>query len=249
MKKFIRLILPVAVVVPVMTVSLILFPIYYILGKLKLKRLEANIYYTVVRLLAFLVMGLIGARMHVSGAEKLDFRNRCYCYIGNHQSMLDIVSLVWTRKLETGFIGKTEVRKIPLVNAYFHQFGSVYIDRKSPKNSIRAIIKGSDYLKQGHSMTIYPEGTRSADGQIHEFKAGSFKMATRAGATIVPVMVKGTRALFEDVKSLRRHDVYVKFLDPIETKDMSEEELKELHTRVENAIREEYDKLPPVSEL
>ncbi|MBR1918435.1 MAG: 1-acyl-sn-glycerol-3-phosphate acyltransferase [Spirochaetales bacterium] len=249
MKKYIRIFLPIVIVVPVMTLSLILFPLYFILSKLKLKRLEADIYYIMVRLLAFLVMTLIGARMHVSGQEKLDFRNRCYCYIGNHQSMLDIVSLVWTRKLETGFIGKTEVRKIPLINAYFYEFGSVYLDRKSPKNSIRAILKGSEYLKNGHSMTIYPEGTRSKDGCIHEFKAGSFKMATRVGATIVPVVVKGTRALFENVQDLRRHDVYVRFLDPIETKDMSEEELKDLHTRVENAIREEYDRLPPLEAL
>ena len=95
-------------------------------------------------------------------------------------------------------------------------------------------------------MTIFPEGTRSKDGRVHEFKAGSFKMATRVDAIICPCVIKGTRYLFETPFSLLRKKVYVTFLPPIDTSKLSEEEKKEIHNIVENSIRECYEKLPEV---
>ncbi|MGN0907643.1 MAG: lysophospholipid acyltransferase family protein, partial [Bullifex sp.] len=153
---------------------------------------------------------------------------------------------MYPKKVFTGFIGKVEVKKIPIVNSWFSALNSVYIDRKSPRDSIKAILQGSENIRNGKSMTIFPEGTRSKDGAIHEFKAGSFKMATRVDAVICPVAIKGTRCLFETPYSLLRKDVYITFLPPLITEGMSEEEKKEVHTIVEERIRAEYDALPSV---
>ena len=249
MKKFFRVLLAGIIVLPLMAVSILLTPLLVLLEKLKLKALRDAIFYFGVRIFANMVLFYIGGRLQVKGKEQLDLKKGCYCYIGNHQSMVDIVALMCPIGIRSGFIGKKEVKKIPIVNAFFVGFGSVFLDRKNPRESIKAILKGSDYLKNGHSMTIYPEGTRSKDGSIHEFKAGSFKMATRAGATIVPVCVKGSRKVFEATEDFKRHDVYISFLKPIKTEGMSEEELKELPLMVENAIRAEYDSLPALESL
>ena len=98
-------------------------------------------------------------------------------------------------------------------------------------------------------MAIFPEGTRSKDGQIHEFKAGSFKMATRVGGTIVPVVLKGTRTVFEDGYSLLPRPVYLAFLPHIDTEGMDEAEQHQLPDRLRNMIQEAYDKLPPIKGL
>ena len=98
-------------------------------------------------------------------------------------------------------------------------------------------------------MNIFPEGTRSKDGRIHEFKAGSFKMVTRVGGTIIPIVCKGPRTVFEDGHSLLRRPVYLEFLEPIETAGMGDEELKELPQRVHDLVQKAYDELPPIKGL
>ncbi|MCR5732623.1 MAG: 1-acyl-sn-glycerol-3-phosphate acyltransferase [Sphaerochaetaceae bacterium] len=247
--KILRVILAAVIVLPLMTVSVLLTPILYLFKKMKLDKLYDVILYFGIRIFAHMVIFLIGGRLHVKGKEQLDLKNKCYCYFANHQGIMDIVAMLYPFGIRTGFIGKKEIKKVPVVNAFFIGLGSVFLDRKNPRESIKAILKGSEYLKNGHSMSIYPEGTRSKDGKIHEFKAGSFKMATRVGATVVPVCIKGTRKLFEDAKDLKIHDIYLSYLKPIETKGMSEEELKALPSVVENAIRAEYDSLPALETL
>ncbi|MDY4068226.1 lysophospholipid acyltransferase family protein, partial [Bullifex sp.] len=108
------------------------------------------------------------------------------------------------------------------------------------------ILQGSENIKGGLPMTIFPEGTRSKDGLVHEFKAGSFKMATRVDAIICPCVIKGTRYLFETPFSLLRKKVYITFLPPVDTSKLSEDEKKDIHSIVENSIRECYEKLPEI---
>ena len=93
-------------------------------------------------------------------------------------------------------------------------------------------------------MAIYPEGTRSRNGEIAEFKAGALKMATKAKAVIVPVAIQNTRVLLEDAFTFRRIPVYVSILPPIDTSLLGEEEIKNICATVEDGIRAEYSKLP-----
>jgi len=92
-------------------------------------------------------------------------------------------------------------------------------------------------VKDGISMFIFPEGTRSKDGQVHEMKGGSFKVATKTGCPVVPVAISGTREIFEaQLPWLRPGEVTIRIGDPIDTKTLTNEEKKALHTRVQEEI-------------
>ena len=196
-----------------------------------------------LRILIWAIMFFFGGRVHVIGRENIPTSGRI-CFVANHQSMIDVVALLYPAHVWCGFIGKVEIKKIPIVSAWFDLIKAVYIDRKSPRDSIKAILQGSKQIEEGYPMGIFPEGTRSKDEVVHEFKAGSFKMATRVGATIIPVVIKGTRDIFENGYSLLPRPVYVEYLKPIDTSVMDEDEIKNVHTVVENEIRSAYNALP-----
>jgi 1-acyl-sn-glycerol-3-phosphate acyltransferase len=112
------------------------------------------------------------------------------------------------------------------------------MDRNDIRQSITAINQGVQYLKEGYSMVIFPEGTRSGSVEMGEFKAGSFKLATKSGVPIVPIAINGSYNIMGK-KSLivKPAEVSVKILKPIETAKLSKEELKTLHDRVYEEIR------------
>lgn len=198
-----------------------------------------------IRLVVWSIFFFFGGNVHVSGRDNIPSSGKI-CFIGNHQSMIDCAAMIYPAKVWCGFIGKVEIKKMPIISSWFRLVRAVYIDRKNPRDSIKAILQGSKQIEEGYPMGIFPEGTRSKDGRIHEFKAGSFKMGTRVGAQIVPVVIKGTRSIFEEGYSILRRPVYIQYLEPINTEGMSDEELKEVHSVVEARIREAYEALPAV---
>lgn len=248
MIKFIKIFIAAIIVVPFLILSYIPLFIAFIFRKAGNKNASEFIIDKTAHLLIRLIFFMLGGKVVVEGLENVPNSGRI-CFIGNHSSVLDCIAVMYPKKVFTGFIGKVEVKKIPIVNSWFDALNSVYIDRKSPRDSIKAILQGSENIKNGKSMTIFPEGTRSKDGLVHEFKAGSFKMASRVDALICPVAIKGTRYLFETPFSLLRKKVYITFLPPIDTSKMDEEEKKEIHTFVENSIRKCYESLPEVKKI
>ena len=98
-------------------------------------------------------------------------------------------------------------------------------------------------LKNGKSLLIFPEGTRSRDGKIHEFKAGSFKLAIKSGVPIVPLTIMGTSDIYEgNGNILKKGDVHLYIHDPIYMENMSKEEMGSLHKMVEDIVREPFNK-------
>ena len=248
MIKFIKIFIAAIIVVPFLILSYIPLFIAFIFRKAGNKNASEFIIDKTAHLLIRFIFFMLGGKVVVEGLENVPNSGRI-CFIGNHSSVLDCIAVMYPKKVFTGFIGKVEVKKIPIVNSWFDALNSVYIDRKSPRDSIKAILQGSENIKNGKSMTIFPEGTRSKDGLVHEFKAGSFKMASRVDALICPVAIKGTRYLFETPFSLLRKKVYITFLPPIDTSTMNEDEKKEIHTFVENSIRKCYESLPEVKKI
>lgn len=248
MIKFIKIFIAAIIVVPFLILSYIPLFIAFLFRKAGNKNASEFIIDKTAHLLIRFIFFMLGGKVVVEGLENVPNSGRI-CFIGNHASVLDCIAVMYPKNVFTGFIGKVEVKKIPIVNSWFNALNSVYIDRKSPRDSIKAILQGSENIKNGKAMTIFPEGTRSKDGLVHEFKAGSFKMASRVDALICPVAIKGTRYLFETPFSLLRKKVYITFLPPIDTSKMDEEEKKEIHTFVENSIRKCYESLPEVKKI
>lgn len=246
MLKLLRILIGAIFVVPILIVTYVFYPVISHLKKKGRNEQADRLLWSVIRFLSHSIMFFFGAKMHIVGEEYIPHESGKYCYIGNHQSMFDIVALLYPRDFRVSFVGKIEIKKLPIIRGWFRLLDAVYIDRKNPRQSLKAIIDGSRYIESGHGMSIFPEGTRSRDGRIHEFKAGSFKMASRVGGIIVPVVCKGTRSVFEAGSSLLRRPVYLQFLPHISTEGMSDEELKELPEKVRTMIQEAYDALPAV---
>ncbi len=215
-----------------------------IMGLLGFKKTYHKIYWAWASPLTSYALWLLNYRVHVSGKENLPKVNSNICYISNHQSILDVCAYSSKLKLHASPVAKIEVLKAPYVSSYAKGVGAILLDRKSPRSSINAILNGTEELKQGKSVIIFPEGTRSKNGKLGEMKAGSFKMAIRAESTIVPLVIQGTRNGLETKKGLHKYHVYINVLPPTSAKNLSKEEQKVLPGKIAQQIKEAYENLP-----
>ncbi len=187
-----------------------------------------------------------GARVEVYGAENLP-GEKAAVFISNHQGNFDIPILISSINKPKGFIAKVETQKIPIVRTWMHHIHCVFMDRSTLRGSAGAIIEGINTLKNGYSLVIFPEGTRSKGDAIGEFKAASFKLATKAKAPIVPITIDGSYKIMEGNNNhIKPAKVKLYIHEPIETKNLSKEQLEELPQQVYHIIQ---SKLPASSDL
>lgn len=177
-----------------------------------------------------------GSTVTVNGLENLPDEGPVV-YISNHQGNFDIPLLMGYIDRPKGFISKIEIKKIPIINKWMELIHCVFMDRSTLKGSAGAIIEGIKLLKQGHSLVIFPEGTRSKGDQMGEFKSASFKLATKPGVPIVPITIDGSYKLMEEGHNhIRKGHVILTIHPPIPTKGLSKEELEELPDKVHSLI-------------
>lgn len=183
---------------------------------------------------------LSGAKTEYIGLEYLPKKGESVVYISNHRGFYDIVATYPIFPDCTGFVAKKEMRSWPLIGWWMKSVYCLFLDRKDRRQGIATILEGVEYVKKGISMWIFPEGTRSkVEGEMLPFKHGSFKLATKAGAPIIPVAINGSGKIFDDhIPIIRKGNVRVEFLEPIETKELTPEELNELPERVHRLIEE-----------
>ncbi len=134
------------------------------------------------------LLKLAGVKTEVIGAENIP-TDGPVVYVANHQSNFDVPLAITQLPKTKGFIAKAETEKIPFVRTWMRAMQCVFIDRENMRQQVKAISSGVKLLKSGQSMVIFPEGTRSPNGQMGEFKAGSLKLATKSGVPIVPVSI------------------------------------------------------------
>ena len=132
-----------------------------------------------------------GQKIDVVGYENIP-KDEPVLYVSNHQGSFDIPFCMTQLHGLKGFIVKKEMNKVPIMRNWIEHMGCVFIDRKNPRNSMNAILKGIESLKNGNSLILFPEGTRSKDGALAKFKPGSLKLATKSGVKVVPVTINGS---------------------------------------------------------
>ena len=163
-------------------------------------------------------------------------------FVSNHQSNMDIAIICGFIDKPKGFIAKKELKKLPLINKWITLAGSIYLDRENPRKSMEGILEGIKTLKNGHSLVVFPEGTRSRGDKMGEFKSGSFKLATKSKVPIVPLTIDGTYRVMEVNKILiKPSNINFYVHKPIYTDKLSKEEIAKLPETVEHIIR---SKLP-----
>lgn len=183
-----------------------------------------------------------GVKLVIEGLEKVD-KNKSYIFIGNHQSHFDVMAVFSVLPLKARFMAKKELYKIPLFGWALAATGTIKIDRSNREKSIVSMNNALERIKQGVSIAIFAEGTRSEDGSIKEFKKGGFVLAIKGGIPIVPVSVSGSRFI------LRKHSFKVKpgkikmvFSDPINTRKYSYQDREKLSELTRSFILKNFDK-------
>ncbi len=176
-----------------------------------------------------------GMELEVRGRENLPEKGPVL-YVPTHKSVFDIVILLTIIDDPAIYIGKKEVQKMPYVNKWFDALGCIYIDREDMREALKSILEGIKELKEGQSIVLFPEGTRSMSNDIKPFKEGGFKLATKTKVPVVPIALSNTYKVFEEKKRIQRTKVIVSIGEPIITEDLSKEELSKLPKIVEEKV-------------
>lgn len=162
-----------------------------------------------------------GADVTVTGTENVP-SDEPVLYVSNHQGNMDIPLLYSTAPQTMAFVAKKEMEKIPLLGYWMKERGCVFIDRENARNSLKAINEAIQNLKLGHSMAVFPEGTRSKSSQVGDFKAGSLRIAIKSGVKVIPVSIKDSYKLIGKKGKNTPAKVSVHYSEPIDSKNFKD---------------------------
>lgn len=171
----------------------------------------------------------------ITGKENLPLKGPVL-YVANHKSLFDTVTLVHVIDEPVIFIGKKEVANMPLIGKWFDALGCIYIDREDIRQSLKAIMKGIEELKQGQSIVIFPEGTRSSGKGLNTFKEGSFKLAIKAKVPIIPIALYDTQKVFEEKRKICKATVYMNVGEPIYIEKLTNDQKTKIGNYVEQTV-------------
>lgn len=186
--------------------------------------------------MALKILKLTGGTYVVKGAENLPADGNVL-YVANHQSYMDIPSVMAAINRPIGFILKDDLNRIPFFNQWIAQMQCVPIARGEARKALEAILKAAKILKSGHNIVLYPEGTRSKDGTLLPFKAGSLKAAQRGNAMIVPMAIDGACDVMPRGSFIiRPKQITVTVFPPIPVETVKEMDTIDLALMVRNQI-------------
>lgn len=177
-------------------------------------------------------------KREVIGIENIDPK-KAYVMTLNHNSMADIIT-IYNLPLVFKWVSKKEVYRIPIVGRLLYAHGDIVINRASAKEAMQLVHeRGKEWLAKGASVAIFPEGTRSKDGEIHNFKAGAFLLAKDAGAPILPIVLNNTNKMMRKgwLMNWRNH-IIIKILPPISAEEVAERSVKEVMADVHSSMTE-----------
>jgi 1-acyl-sn-glycerol-3-phosphate acyltransferase len=181
-------------------------------------------------------LAMNGSSIHLSGLENVPTTGGVL-FVANHQSNFDIPILIGHVPRDKGFIAKQELLKVRPFGRWMKYIGCVFINRADPRQSVQAISDAAQSLIAGHSLVIFPEGTRSADGTVGPFKAGSLKLALMAKVPIVPVTISGSKDIMPKGSSvIRSASVKVVVSPPLMSNELNGLNSNEIAKKVRDII-------------
>lgn len=141
---------------------------------------------------AMAILWATGVTVKVEGLEKLD-RDKSYIFMANHQSQYDIFCAQGYLDWDIRWLAKKELFDIPIFGAALTKGGSIPVDRSNGRKALASLAEAAKRIKNGCSVIIFPEGTRSSDGTLHPFKSGGMIIAIKAQVEVVPIAICGSR--------------------------------------------------------
>lgn len=219
-------------------ISYLIFPVEWILGKINKKAKD----YSSLRIVQWafrVLLKMAGVRITVLGKENIP--DEAVLYVGNHRSFFDILIMYVQCKRLTGFVAKDSIEKIPSLRVWMRYLYCLFLNRDDLKQGMKTILQAIEYIKQGISICIFPEGTRNKGEELSilPFKEGSFKIALKTGCPIVPVSINNSADIFENhMPKLRKTHVILEYGTPIYPKDLTREEQKVIGATCQKIIED-----------
>jgi 1-acyl-sn-glycerol-3-phosphate acyltransferase len=187
------------------------------------------------------LLAVCGVRIRVRGAEHLD-AGRTYVFAANHQSYLDIPVVFAFLPANFRILAKGSLFYIPFLGWHLRRSGHVSVARRNPTRAARSLLEAASHVRRGTPVFIFPEGGRSSDGRFKEFKPGTFLLAIKSGAPVVPVTINGTRAVLPMHSwHVRPGRVEMILHAPIDTSRMKSDSAEALAEQVRAAIAVDFD--------
>jgi 1-acyl-sn-glycerol-3-phosphate acyltransferase len=181
------------------------------------------------------ILATTGVRVRVQGLEHLD-PARSYVFAANHQSIYDIPVVFAAIPFQLRIVAKASLGRIPFLGWHLHRTGHLLVDRRNPGPDI--VRKMKRLVSEAHSLIVFPEGTRSADGTIGRFRKGTFLVAIDARLPVVPMRIEGSRHVMRKGQlTVRRGDVMLTVHPAIETRGMTRDDAPGLAERVQAIVR------------
>ncbi len=181
------------------------------------------------------LLKLAGVKVVVHGKENLP-KEPCV-FVANHQGYFDIPVVLTSLNKSYGLMSKKEVLKMPLIRTWMKNLYCVFVDRSNPREAMKSLNQALGYVKEGKSMIIFPEGTRSKDGNIAEFKSGSFRIATKAKVPLVPLRIEGTRDIMENNGYwIKKGVVEIYILPAVPTQNLDKTQIDKLPEKLRQII-------------
>lgn len=190
-----------------------------------------------------LMLRISGVEVTVLGEENVP--DEPILFIGNHRSYFDILITYSRCRRLTGYVAKKEMLRYPLLRDWMKRLYCLFLDRSTPKEGLKTILKAIEYVKEGISICIFPEGTRN-DGEelsMLPFHDGSLKIAEKTGCAIVPMSLNNTHAIFEQqFPRIKKTHVVLEYGTPIYPNELDKDTKKHLGQYCQNIIQETINK-------
>jgi 1-acyl-sn-glycerol-3-phosphate acyltransferase len=188
------------------------------------------------RLWSRVILGVPGVKVEITMRARLD-PGRPYVFMPNHASMVDIWAVFIAIPASFRFIAKKQLSRIPLFGWAMSAGRFIFIDRQNALSARRTMDEAARRIRSGQSVVIFPEGTRTRDGRLGLFKKGGFHLALDSGAAIVPVAIRGSRAVMPRGSALiRSGKVSLEVDEPIPTAGLDDADREALIAKVRGRV-------------
>ena len=178
--------------------------------------------------------------IRIEGRDKIK-KGISYLLLPNHQSLIDIIVL-YRLFIHFKWVSKLENFKIPFIGWTMALSQYIKIDRSNTRSAFRMLKTSEKAISRGNSLMMFPEGTRTRDGNLRPFREGAFTLALHTQTPILPIIINGTFDAIPKKSFVMTHrqDIVVRILDPIPPGDFGTTDVKELKEKIRDLMVENY---------
>jgi 1-acyl-sn-glycerol-3-phosphate acyltransferase len=179
-------------------------------------------------------------KVRVEGLENLNGKGP-YIFMSNHQGYYDIFALLGNLPIQFKWLAKKELFSIPFFGWTMAAAGYIRVDREGTRETVKAMNQAARRIREGLSVVIFPEGSRSPDGSIQPFKKGGFTLAIKSKVPIVPIAISGSREIMPKERlTASPGEIKIRVGAPIEIQNYSMKDRKNLMEKVRESILESF---------